>query len=129
MLVIILFIVPPEGGFTLESSASGVFPVYLSSNALFLLMALFVWIRPMECRNYLDFFMAGKIIALVSFYVWIFFFLQESLGIGNRQQSFYFFASCFLINVIDISSVCVAWAIKRKYRHTEILESSSLTAV
>jgi len=72
LLVVFMYLATVESGFLpAGSNSGGFFPcnVYLSSNALFPLMALFLWLKPEEYRGYLTLYMAGKAIAVVSFYV------------------------------------------------------------
>jgi len=119
LLVVLLFIAPLENGMPAGSFGSeAFFPyiVYLSANALFPLMALFVWLRPEEYRNYLTLYMAGKIIAVVSFYVWGFFSSREIPGMENFARSITLLGGSILICLADILSIGGAWALKRKYR-------------
>ena len=59
----------------------GTFPYLacMTPNALFLLMALFVWLRPGEYRAYLPLYIAGKIMAVMAFAGWCVFSFK-SLG-------------------------------------------------
>jgi hypothetical protein len=109
-LVILLFI-PLQG-----SSISGNLPVYISSNALFPLMALFVWLKPEEYSNYLTLYIAGKVIVLVSFIAWQFFSTQDFVWAGNAVRSILIWGAFILLNLADILSVWGAWIIKDKYR-------------
>ena len=141
LLVVFLFIVSLEGGFsaensfamgslhTMESAASGAFfpyLVYLSANALFPLMALFVWLRPGEYRNYLTLYIAGKIIGAVSFFAWEIFSYREFPGFGNMARSLILLGGCALINLADILSVGGAWMIKNKFRRVLARESGGV---
>ena len=96
----------------------GDFPylAYLSANALFPLMALFVLIRPEEYRNYLTLYMAGKIIASVSFFAWEVLSTREFPGLGNLVNSMVLLGGSVFINLMDILSVGGAWMIKNKWR-------------
>ena len=108
-----------ESGFLLESFAGrAFFPyiVYLSANALFPLIALFVWLRPEEYRNYLALYMAGKIIAVISFYAWEFFSFREFLRAVNLIGSLALLGGSVLISFADILSVWGAWTLKNKFR-------------
>ena len=89
--------------------------VYISSSALFPLMALFVWLRPKEHQNYLTLYMAGKVIAVVLFFVWAI-SLPDT---GSVAGSITLWASSILVNMADVLSVWGAWALKKKYRKTE----------
>ena len=70
LLIVFLFISSSMGSAGFASGAFFPYIVYISSNALFPLMILFVWLRPGEYRNYITLYKAGKIIGVVSFYVW-----------------------------------------------------------
>jgi hypothetical protein len=111
LLVLVFFML-----FTSEQSAiSGSYTVYMSSNALFPLMALFIWLRPDEYRSYLTLYMAGKIVSLVSFYSWEIFTLLDF----NRDRlvnNLIFFGGGALIGLADMLSVWGAWTINKKYR-------------
>jgi len=89
--------------------------VYISSNALFPLMALFIWLKPQEHQNYLTLYMAGKVIAVVLFFVWAI-SLPDT---GNVAGNVTLWASSILINMADVLSVWGAWSLKKKYRKTE----------
>jgi hypothetical protein len=99
-----------------ESAANGSYAVYMSSNALFPLMALFIWLRPDEYRNYITLYMAGKIVSLVSFYSWEVF----TLRVINRDENFInnivLLGGGALIGLADMLSIWGAWAIGKKYR-------------
>jgi len=121
LLAVFLFIVSPLGN-GISSGIGAFFPymVYISSNALFPLMAMFVWLRPDEYRNYITLYMAGKIIAVVSFYVWVIFSSREGLsGAENIARSITLLGGSILINMADILSVWGAWTLKKKYRKAE----------
>ena len=126
LLVVFLYIaLPLEGGFLGENAASGAlafFPylVYLSANALFPLMALFVWLRPEEYRNYLTPYMAGKIITVVSFYTWAIFSSREFPGAENVIRSITLLGGSIIVSLMDILSVGGAWMLKKKYRRAEL---------
>ena len=117
LLVAFLFIVPP-----LESGAIGAFfpyIVYISSNALFPLMALFVWLKPEKYRNYISLYMAGKIIGVVSFFAWMIFGSRDFPGIEHIARSITLLGGSLLINLADVLSVWGAWTLKNKYRRAE----------
>ena len=109
VLVVFLF-AASSGGFD-----SGPYSVYMSSNALFPLMALFMWLRPDEYRNYLTLYMAGKIIGAVSFYTWEIFSSREFPGAENVVRSIALLGGSIFISLTDILSVWGAWTLKRKY--------------
>jgi hypothetical protein len=107
---------------SLESTVSGSYVVYMSSNALFPLMALFIWLRPDEYRNYITLYMAGKIVFLVSFYSWE---VLTLLGFNRDElvNNFVLFSGGALIGLADMLSVWGAWAINKKYREAPTQES------
>ena len=122
-LVVFLFV-------TLSGSAAfSPYLVYLSANALFPLMALFIWLRPEEYRNYLTLYMAGKVISSVSFYVWEFFTFRwggRAFGSGGGAEEFalmedavksvILLGGSLFVSLADILSVWGAWTLKNKFR-------------
>jgi len=126
LLIAFLFIAPLNGGSAGSDSENGVlvpYSVYLSANALFPLMALFVMLKPREYCNYLNLYMAGKVIGGISFYVWEFFsrlrFTPASFEFGNgpaNAAALVLFGCIFLISLADILSVWGAWTLKNKFR-------------
>ena len=116
-LVIFLLASPFEG------FIGGPYSVYMSSNALFPIMALFMWLQYNEYRNFVALFIAGKIIAMVSFFVWeIFSFMGFSVS-GNVAGSLVLFIGSALLCLADTISVWVVWAINNKYRRAIAPES------
>ena len=111
LLVFSLFL-PLEG----QSGAFFPYLAYLSSNALFPLMALFLWLRPQEYRNYLTLYTAGKIIGVVSFYAWEFFSAREFPGMENMARSVVLLGGSVFISLADLLSVWGAWMLKNKWR-------------
>jgi len=113
LLVIFVFVASTGGGFSPKG-----FPylVYFSSNALFPLMVLFIWLKPEEYRNYLNLYMAGKIIVVVTFYLWQFFTSRESFGIENSVINVFFLFGSVIISITDIFSLWGAWTLKNKFR-------------
>ncbi|MCL2319010.1 MAG: hypothetical protein FWC45_02915 [Treponema sp.] len=113
LLVVFLFMAP------LGVSESGTFfpyLVYLSANALFPLMALFVWLRIEEYKNYLPLYLAGKIIGVVSFYAWEFFSPRDFPGAENVVISMVLLGGSAFISLADILSVWGAWVLNNKCR-------------
>jgi len=111
LLVLVFFLLFES----MQSAISGSYTVYMSSNALFPLMALFIWLRPDEYRNYITLYMAGKIVSLVSFYSWEIFTLLDF----NRDRlvnNFVLFSGGALIGLADMLSVWGAWTINKRYR-------------
>ena len=123
LLAAMLFAVPPSGVFPGDSGAFFPYIVYLSSNALFPLMSLFVRLRPQEYRNYLPLYMAGKIIAVVSFYAWMLLVPREIFGMGNVVLNIALLGTSIFINLADILSVWGAWTLKSKYRNAEVYDA------
>jgi hypothetical protein len=103
-----------------ESFAGGALSVYLSSNALFPLMALFVWLKPDEYESFLILYISGKVITFVSFFVWLFFSFRDFLALERTQENITILGSCFLFGMADIVSMCTAFAIKLRYRRALI---------
>jgi hypothetical protein len=105
----------------LEGAAKGeFFPylVYVSPNALFPLMTLFMWLRPGEYRNYLHLYMAGKLIAVAAFCGWGF-FAPKSPGLENLMELLILVGGSFLLSLCDIFSVFGSWALSGKTGKTE----------
>jgi hypothetical protein len=105
--------------------------VYVAPNALFPLMALFIWLRQKDYRNYLPLYMAGKIITAAAFYGWGISALKSS-GLENLTavnlvtEDFVLFGGSFLLILCDIFSVFGSWFLARKTGSAE--ESSGLLA-
>ena len=108
---------------SLESAMSGSYTVYMSSNALFPLMALFIWLKPDEYSNYTTLYMAGKLVFLVSFYSWEIFTLRDFVRDENFISNIVLLGGGALISLADMLSVWGAWAINKKYRGTPIPEN------
>ena len=116
---------------SMEAPLSGIYSVYSSSNALFPLMALFIWLRPQEYKNFTTLYIAGKVIILISFYAWEFFSLhrgiqpelvlgpgigyREFLGAGNLARGIILFGGGAFLSLADILSVWGAWIFNKKY--------------
>ena len=113
LLVVFLFIAPLEG---FESGAFFPYMVYLSANALFPLMTLFMWLRLEEYRNYIALYMAGKVIGVFAFYAWEFFSSREFPGAENMAKSLVLLGGSVFISLADILSVWGAWMLKNKCR-------------
>ena len=106
-----------------ESASSGSYTVYMSSNALFPLMALFIWLKPDEYRNYITLYIAGKLVFLVSFYTWEIFTSRDFIRDDNYMKNIVLLGGGALISLADILSVWRAWAINRNYRRAAAPES------
>jgi hypothetical protein len=63
-----------------ENSGAGVFPYlpYAAPNALFPLMALFIWVDPETYRVYFPLYMAGKTVGIGAFIGWTLFSLNSA---------------------------------------------------
>ena len=119
LLIACLFIPSLEGGFNGGGMGSRTFSpqmVYLSANALFPLMALFLWLKPEEYRSYLNLYIAGKIIGLISFYAWEVFSFREFFRTVNFFKNMILLGSSVLISLADILSVWGAWRLKNKIK-------------
>ena len=122
LLVLVIFLLMlPLGG-----STGGPYPVYMSSNALFPIMALFMWLRFEEYRNYIALFIAGKVIAMVSFFVWEVFSFMEFAGSGYTGGSLVPFGGGALLCLTDTISFWVLWAINNKYRRATAPEGGGV---
>ena len=122
LLAIIWSVAPLEAGFPSGSYANGIYLpyfVYLSANALFPMMALFVWLKPDEYRNYLTLYMAGKVIGVVTFYVWEIFSSREYPGVENVVKSLILLGTSIFLSLADILSVWGAWTLKNKFRQVQ----------
>jgi hypothetical protein len=108
----------------------GIFPflVYVTPNTLFLLMTLFMWLRPGDYRNYLPLYTAGKVIAAAAFYGWWVFALSspapEYSGTADWLEALVLFGGSFVLNLFDVASVLGSWALSRKINRME--ESAGL---
>jgi hypothetical protein len=108
---------------SLESAISGSYTVYMSSNALFPLMALFIWLRPDEYSNYSALYIAGKLVFLVSFYSWEIFTLRDFVRDENFMKNIVLLGGGALISLADMLSIWGAWAINKKYRGAPVPEN------
>ena len=113
LLVVFLFVTTMGNGLSVMG-----FPylVYLSSNALFPMMVLFVWLRPEDHWNYLGLYIAGKIIALVTFYLWQIFSSREFWGSENLIMSAILLWGSVIVSLTDMFSLWGAWVLKNKFR-------------
>ena len=114
LLVIMVFLaLPTSGGGALFPYAS-----YLSPNALFLLVALFVWLRPGVYRNFLSLYMAGKIISVVLFFTWEFLTDRQFSIDENIAVSRILLIGGALLSMADILSIWGAWFLNNRYRES-----------
>jgi len=105
------------------SGSGAFFPmiVYSSSNALFLLMALFMWRGTEEYTgSYIQLYIAGKVIAVVSFCAWMLLTRRADTGAEHGIISIVVVGISAIINVADMLSVLGAWILNNKYRKAEV---------
>ncbi|MDR0474971.1 MAG: hypothetical protein LBH43_15015 [Treponema sp.] len=110
----------------LEGALHGrLFPylVYLTPNALFPLMALFVFIGIREFKNYLPLYLAGKLIMLVTFYVWSAVSLIPAMNepyMGLQMDKIghgvILFLSSIALSIGDALSIFGSWFMLNKIR-------------
>jgi len=105
-------VVRPEGN-------GGIFPyfAYMSSNVIFPLICFFLLIKPSEYRNFFHLYIAGKIIAVVLFYMWAFFSLPHETGSINRDnyyEAITLLAGVFFISLGDILSIFGIWVLNKE---------------
>ena len=99
-------------------SSNDFFPnlVYISSNALFPLISFFIFLKPLENKNYLPLYIAGKTIAVILFYIWAVFSLPFDQVIIGREKFIQFliiFGGAIFISLLDALSILGAWYIKK----------------
>ena len=99
-------------------SPDGYFPhlVYISTNALYPLISLFILLKPLDNKNYLPLYMAGKTIAVILFYIWAVFTLPFDPAIIGREkfiQALIIFGGAILISLLDALSILGAFLLKR----------------
>ena len=100
---------------------SGLFPhlVYLSANALFPLITFFMLIKPLEYRNYVPLYIAGKTISVILFYIWAVLTLPYETGFVKRENfndAVTLLGCVFLISLEDVISIFVTLLINKKTR-------------
>jgi hypothetical protein len=123
-----------------ESQDGGVFPYvfYAVPNGLFPLMSFFLWVDPGAYRPFIPLYMAGKVLAVVSAFMWLMFSLPRISGsfFEAGQSTFVVAGTALLLSVGDALSI-FGGAILRKHipdappRDTErppALESANLGA-
>jgi hypothetical protein len=120
LAVFFAFFSPLEG-----AVKGGIFPflVYVTPNALFPLMTLFMWLRPRDYRNYLPLYMAGKVIAAAAFYGWGIFSLRspalEQVRMANLAELLVLSGGSFVLNLFDIFSIIGSWVLSKKINRNE----------
>ena len=113
LLLILVFATISE---TFIDNAFFPYAVFISPNTMFLLMALFLWLRPEVYSKYLSLYMAGKAISVILFLVWEFGSTRNFALSENIIISLYLFIGVVLINLADILSIWGAWVIKARIR-------------
>jgi hypothetical protein len=96
--------------------------VYAVPNALFPLMALFLWFRLEAYQPYLPLYMAGKTIVVVSAVVWLVFsfrVIPELLYSGGIQTLMSLGTVCLLV-FTDLFSILGTWFLRSRLKGTEI---------
>ena len=120
LLVVLIIFFSRNSTFSGESGLGGLigaffpFLVYMSCNALFPLMALFVWLNLDEYKNYLNLFIAGKIIIVVTFYAWELISTRQFPGEENIAKSMILWWGSAILSFADILTIWGAWTIKRR---------------
>ena len=110
--------------FPLEDGAKS-FPclMYAAPNALFLLIALFMWRDLPVYRVYLGLYTAGKIIILAAFYAWGLFAIQGLVrgdGFGIMAAGRVFIRGTIVFAVGDILSILGGWILNYKIKRAEL---------
>ena len=117
LLVVLLFLAFNNGSMQEDFQYGAFFPylAFVSPNALFPLMILFVWLRPEEYRSYLSLFVAGKAIGVILFFLWEFSTARQ-FNIGdNVIKGLILLGGSILLCLTDAFSIWRAWVLKNKY--------------
>ena len=109
-----------------EPSGYGTHSVYMSSNALFPIMALFMWLKPGDYGNYSTLFIAGKIIAIFTFYVWEIVSFRDFIRGEDMARNIVFLGGGALLGLTDMLSVWGAWMTGRSHRKALTQENGGL---
>ena len=115
ILVILVFAVSAE-----PSTGGDFFPyaAFFSPNVMFLLAALFIWLRPGDYRNFLSLYMAGKIIFVILFFTWEFLTERQFSISENMARNQLLLGGSALLSLTDIFSIGGAWFLNKKYRES-----------
>jgi hypothetical protein len=106
----------------------GVFPflAYVTPNALFPIMALFLWARLGEFRVYLPLYVAGKVIAVVAFYAWGLFNFRPALelplmGLERESiaQGIALLSGGFVLSLGDALSIFGGWMLHNRIKSAD----------
>ena len=98
-----------------------IFPylVYLSANALFPLISLFLLIKPLEYINYLPLYIAGKTLSVILFYIWAAVFLPFEAGFLSSEyyaRGILLLGCVFFVSLEDALSIIGSLIINKKTR-------------
>jgi hypothetical protein len=98
--------------------------MYAAPNALFPLIALFMWRDLPVYRVYLGLYTAGKIIILAAFYAWGLFAIQGLVregggGFGIMTAGRVFIRGTIVLAVGDILSILGGWILNSKIKQAE----------
>ncbi|MDR2619398.1 MAG: hypothetical protein LBC62_11060 [Treponema sp.] len=121
LAVLFAFFSPLEG---VEKGAVFPYLAYVSPNALFPLMTLFLWLSLGEYRRYLPLYLAGKLIALAAFYAWGVFSFAPALGaenFGTRDvmSIIVLLSGVFFLSLGDVFSIFGGWLLLNKIKTAE----------
>ena len=116
-MVAMIFLAVPEEG---EYGSFFPYMVFLSPNALFPLMSLFIWLNPSDYGKFLNLYMAGKIINVVLFFTWEFLNSRYFSIDTNIIRSLVLLGGSALICFLDSFSIWGAWIINKKTVETEV---------
>jgi hypothetical protein len=120
----------------LEGANGGVFPspAYMTPNALFPLMVLFLWIRPAEFAVYLPLYLAGKVITIIAFYAWSLFSFRPALELplmgldrGKVFQGIILLSGGFILSLGDMLSIFGGWMLLKKNKSGNAPEAVEMT--
>jgi hypothetical protein len=120
LTALFMFFSPLEG-----ARMNGIFPylVYVTPNALYPLMTLFLLVAPDEFKKYLPLYIAGKVIALAAFYAWaVFSFSPAQLGVyfALRLDTFTrelaLLGGSFVLSLGDVFSIFMGWILLNKIK-------------
>jgi hypothetical protein len=112
------FFSPLEG-----AERGGVFPflVYVTPNALFPLMALFLWVSLGEFKAFVPLYVAGKVIAVAAYYAWGLSGFRLALGQsllgldqGSIVQGIVLLSGGFIVSLGDVISIFGGWMLYNK---------------
>jgi hypothetical protein len=117
--------VPVEG-----SAANGAFPylVYAVPNALFPLMALFLWLSLAHYKPYISLYTAGKIIAVVSVIGWCLFSFQ-TIPVMWEEAVMMSVGVTFILALGDVLSICGGFLIQNKLNRLERLVDTPIATL